>query len=228
MDQYLSGRLYRRIVHKYLLNDVMFDLRLKAKAETVEYILPHLKTAVLFEDRNELHAFALEKARASHPNGLVCEFGVAGGKTLRKIAAHWKGPVHGFDSFEGLPEDWTGTAVRAGGFHRKGRIPSFPGNVTLHKGWFHETIPPFLAANPGPAAFLHMDADIYASTKTALSLLRERIAPGAVIVFDEYYNYPNWREHEFKAFQEFIAESGLSYRYIAFSTLRGQAAVQIV
>jgi hypothetical protein len=73
-----------------------------------------------------------------------------------------------------------------------------------------------------------MDADIYASTKTALSLLGERIAPGAVIAFDEYYNYPNWREHEFKAFQEFIAESGLAYRYIAFSTLRGQAAVQIV
>ena len=47
-------------------------------------------------------------------------------------------------------------------------------------------------------------------------------------MFDEYYNYPNWREHEFKAFREFVDEAGLAYKYVGFSTLQGQAAVQIL
>jgi hypothetical protein len=57
--------------------------------------------------------------------------------------------------------------------------------------------------------------------------MKDLIVAGTVLVFDEYYNYPNWREHEFKAFQEFIAETGKSYRYIGFSTLQGQVAAQI-
>jgi hypothetical protein len=49
--------------------------------------------------------------------------------------------------------------------------------------------------------------------------------PGTIIVFDEYFNYPNWEEHEYKAFQEFIGESGLGYRYLGFA--RQQVAVRI-
>jgi len=44
-------------------------------------------------------------------------------------------------------------------------------------------------------------------------------------VFDEYFNYPNWRRHEFKALQEFKAEFGLTYRYIAFTALGGSVAI---
>lgn len=227
MDNRFVGKLYRRIVHKYFLQDLMLDLRLRAKQETVDYIAGRLKTAMLFSDRYALLDFAIKKAKAAAPGGLVCEFGVAGGKTLRHIAKAWGGPVHGFDSFEGLPEDWTGTAEQAGRFNLKGKLPRLPANAQLHVGWFNRSIPPFLVSHPGPAALLHLDADLYSSTKIVLDLFRARIGPGTVLVFDEYANYPNWREHEFKAFQEFIAESGLKYHYIGFSTLQGQAAVQI-
>jgi hypothetical protein len=227
LDHRFLGRLYRRIVHKYFLNDLMLDLRLHAKRETVEYILPHLKTALLFEDRYALLAYALKQGLAAHPQGLVCEFGVAGGKTLRSIAKNARGRVHGFDTFAGLPEDWTGTTAQAGEF-RQARKPRVPGHVTLHAGLFHDTIPPFLQAHRANAALLHLDADLYSSTKTVLTLCADRIRPGTVLVFDEYCNYPNWREHEHKALQEFIAETGKSYRYIGFSTLRGQAAAQIL
>ncbi len=227
MDNRFVGRLYRRIVHKYLVQDLMLDLRLRAKKESADYIEKHLKTAMLFSDRYALLDFAVRKAKAATPNGLVCEFGVAKGKTLRFIAERWAGAVHGFDSFEGLPEDWTGTAEQAGRFHQKGRLPKTPANATLHAGWFDATVPAFLANNAGPAALLHMDADLYSSTKSVLDLFAPRIQSGCVIVFDEYYNYPNWREHEFRAFQEFVREKNISYRYIGFSTLQGQAAVQI-
>jgi hypothetical protein len=33
---------------------------------------------------------------------------------------------------------------------------------------------------------------------------------------DEYFGYRGWKIGEFKAWQEFIATSGLSYEYIAF------------
>jgi hypothetical protein len=59
------------------------------------------------------------------------------------------------------------------------------------------------------------------------SELRPRIGPGTVIVFDEYFNYPGWRQHEYKAFQEFIAESGLTYRYLGFAAEKGHVAVII-
>ncbi|MBI1250876.1 MAG: class I SAM-dependent methyltransferase [Alphaproteobacteria bacterium] len=234
MDQRFVGRLYRRIIHKYYVNDIQLGLRQRAKQEAVDYIYAHLKNALLFEDRYALLDFSLGKAAEAasswgleRTQTLVCEFGVAGGKTLRHIAGQWAAPVHGFDSFQGLPEHWTGTAERAGRFDAKGKMPTVPSNVTLHAGWFDQTVPAFLQKTPGPAALLHLDADLYSSTKTVLDLFRERIRPGSVLVFDEYHNYPNWREHEFKAFQEFIAGTGLAYDYIGFSTLQGQAAVQI-
>jgi hypothetical protein len=227
MDNRFIGRLYRRIIHKYFVSDLMLDLRVRAKQETVDYIYPHLKTAMLFQDRYALLEFALQAAVEAKLQGIVAEFGVAGGKTLRHIAARWKGPIHGFDSFEGLPENWTGTHEQAGRFNAQGKTPAVPGHVTLHAGWFDKTLPQFLAGQAGPASLLHLDADLYSSTKSVLSQMKDLIVAGTVLVFDEYYNYPNWREHEFKAFQEFIAETGKSYRYIGFSTLQGQVAAQI-
>jgi hypothetical protein len=224
MDGRIEGRLYRRIVHKYFLNDLMFELRLQAKHEAVAFIREHLDTALLVEDRYKLLAYALEQAPRA---GLFCEFGVAGGKTIRRIAERVTGLVHGFDSFEGLPEDWAGTDQRRGSFSQKGRLPKVPANVRFHVGWFDATIPAFLKGDAGDVAFLHMDADIYSSTKIALTLLKDRIKPGAVMVFDEYLNYPAWAAHEHRALSEFLAETGLACRYIGFSTLRGQAAVKI-
>jgi hypothetical protein len=228
MDRRFLGRVYRRLVHKYFAQDLMLDLRMRAKQETVDYIYPHLKTAMLFADRYGLLDYAMRRAQANKPNGLVCEFGVAGGKTIRFLAERTRATVHGFDSFEGLPEDWTGTAEQAGRFNAKGKPPKAPANVRFHSGWFDKSAPKFIAETPGEAALLHLDADLYSSTKTVLDAFRGRIGPGTVLVFDEYYNYPNWREHEFRAFQEFVAETGLRYRYIGFSTLQGQAAAEII
>jgi hypothetical protein len=227
MDNRFVGKLYRRIVHKYFVQDMLLDLKLAAKQDSVGYIQAHLGSAMLLPDRYALLNLAIDAAKAATPDGFVAEFGVAGGKTLRHIAQRWGGLVHGFDSFQGLPEDWTGTAERAGRFDAKGKLPAVPSNAKLHPGWFDATIPPFLAGENRPAALLHLDADLYSSTRTVLDLLADRIAPGCVIVFDEYLNYPSWREHEYKAFQEFIQARGRRYRYLGFSTLQGQAAVQM-
>jgi hypothetical protein len=151
-------------------------------------------------------------------DGLYAEFGVNNGGTISYIARQTpKQTIHGFDSFEGLPEDWTGNAMAAGFFNRKGRLPKVPGNVVLHPGWFDTTAEKFAADNSGPLAFLHVDCDLYSSTATIFDALGDRIVPGTVIMFDEYFNYPNWKAHEHKAFTEYQDRSGKKFKYVGYS-----------
>ncbi len=218
------ARAYRKLLHSIYANDLWLDLRLHAKREAVDYAIAHMSEAMVLADRDALARFALSRAPRE---GLVLEFGVAKGASLRNLAAQTPRQVHGFDSFGGLPEAWAGTKEQAGAFTQKGKLPKVPPNAVLHPGWFDATLPPFLAAHAEVAAFVHVDCDIYASTVTVFSALRGRIIPGTVIVFDEYFNYPGWRGHEYKAFQEFIRETGLTYEYIGFSAEKGHVAVRI-
>lgn len=155
--------------------------------------------------------------------GLVAEFGVYSGETLRRIAAQRPG-AHGFDSFEGLPEGWRESYPR--GAFAVDRIPTVD-DAVLHVGWFEDTLGPFLADAPGPAAFLHLDADLYSSTATVLDAFEDRIVPGTVLAFDEYFNYPGWQEHEHRAFMEFIDRTGKAFEYIAYNSRGQQVAVRI-
>ena len=139
--------------------------------------------------------------------GLVLEFGVRFGTSIRQIASLVKQDVHGFDSFEGLPEAWDENPQ--GSYSTKGVIPSVPHNVTLHDGWFEETLSGFVKKHPAPVRFMNIDCDIYSSTKTVLEIFAKQIIPGTVIVFDEYIGNKNWREDEFKAFQEAVLKTWL-------------------
>jgi Methyltransferase domain len=224
MDKRWTARLYRRFLHKYFLNDLGFELQLEAKREALAYIRAHMAGAMMARDRFDLLRFGLREMRIP---GLVLEFGVEKGASIRTLALAHKGEVHGFDSFEGLPEDWAGTYEPRGKFSTGGRLPKVPANAKLHAGWFDETLPRFLAANPGDAAFVHVDCDIYSSTKTIFDCLGPRIRPGTVIVFDEYFNYPAWRHHEYKAFQEFVTGGSRRYSYIGFSAEKGHVAVRM-
>ena len=218
-----TERLYRRFALKYHGRYLITGLQARARERSLDYIERYMRDATIFADRWDLLSFALSTAAK---DGLALECGVADGSSLRHLGARGR-TLHGFDSFEGLPEAWSGTFERAGKFSRRGALPQVPPNVTLHKGWFDKTLPEFLRAQTGPVTFLHVDCDIYSSTKTVFDHLAPRLAPGAVIVFDEYFNYPNWEYHEFKAFQEFVRDSGFSYRYLGFAQKNGHVAVKL-
>ena len=146
-------------------------------------------------------------------NGLILEFGVEHGRTLNYIAQRiGDSKIYGFDSFQGLPEDWVLGNVK-GSF--KCDTPLVRDNVELVIGTFEETLPGFMEAHPEPISFMHIDCDLYSSTKTVFKYLGGRVVPGTIIMFDEYIGFSSWREHEYKAFQEFIAESGLTYEYLS-------------
>lgn len=218
----LSEFLFRRFVLKHYGANLLVDLQLDAKKETLEYIKANMADAPFFEKHRELVRHAVREG--SLP-GLYLEFGVGRGKSIRWIGADAGRPVVGFDSFEGIPEYWNGNPV---GAFSQAKLPKVPGNVSFEIGLFDATLPAFLEKHEDPVAFLHVDCDLYSSTVTIFKLLGSRLQKGAVILFDEYYNFPRWQQHEFKAFQEFIADAGVEYEYIGYSVTGQQVAVRIL
>jgi Macrocin-O-methyltransferase (TylF) len=141
---------------------------------------------------------------------LYLEFGVYKGRTTRYWAGKLRHPdaqLHGFDSFEGLPEDWAG---RAPGkiFNAGGQIPVIDDpRVCFHKGWFNEVLPTYQVPEH-ELLLLIMDADLFSSTSYVLNHLRPFIGAGTLIYFDEM-NHP---DHEPKAFDEFMQATGLRFK----------------
>lgn len=148
----------------------------------------------------------VEKAK----DGLYMEFGVHTGGTIKQIAQFTTNKVYGFDSFEGLPEDWPG-------MHGKGHfacdIPEdLPDNVELVVGLFQNTLPKFIKKHKKEkVAFIHIDCDLYSSTKCIFDNLKNNFQDGSVIAFDELIGYTGWEDHEYKAFNEFLEET--KYRW---------------
>ena len=92
--------------------------------------------------------------------------------------------------------------MRSGTF--AGKIPAVEPNVKLHVGLFSETLPVFVSALHEDVTFLHVDCDLYSSTKDIFVNLGDRVKSGTVIVFDEYMNYPGWKYHEWKLIHPLI------------------------
>lgn len=195
---------------KWHPHDAMRD---EALAETIEYIKAEMRDAVIKDDQMGVLSYSCKQRLVE---GLVLEFGVRTGTTINHISRCLpERSIVGFDSFEGLPAAWDGWMMEKGAFARES-LPSVRDNVELVKGWFDETLPPFLQQHEGAVALVHIDSDIYASAKTILDNLAPRIVPGTVIVFNEYFNYPNWKQHEFKAFAEFCDLHQVEYEYLCW------------
>jgi hypothetical protein len=170
---------------------------------------------------------AAEIDRKREDLALICEFGVASGKTINFIGQLFPDhTIYGFDSFEGLPEDWRDGFTK--GAFKTEAPPKVRSNVRLIQGHFQDSLEPFLEKHPQGAAFMHIDCDLYSSTKTVLENFHSRIKTGTIIVFDEYFNYPEWQAGEYKAFAEYIEKSVFSFEYIGYCRYHQQVALKIV
>ncbi len=144
---------------------------------------------------------------------LYLEFGVYQGASMRywsQALRHPEAKLHGFDSFEGLPESW-GPYYETGHFDVGGKTPEIADpRVRFFKGWFDQVLPTYTV----PAheiMVINMDADLYTSTIYVLRQLREHIKPGTFIYFDEF-NAAGLQE--LHAFDEFLKESRLRFEAV--------------
>jgi len=138
------------------------------------------------------------------------EFGVWKGESMRYWSKLLKNPdsvLHGFDSFEGLPEAWNIASGEAT-FSTQGELPKIDDpRVKFYKGWFDATLEDYEVPD-NDVLVLSLDADLYSSTKTVLDALCDSIKPGTYLYFDEFSD----RQHELRAFDEFIRATGMSFR----------------
>lgn len=221
----LNFPLLRLLKYRYRYN--IFDsIHKEATKDSVKYICENASNSVMFRNRKQLLKFALKEyvKNSEYKDKLFLEFGTYKGELINFCSSLIpEAKFYGFDSFEGLPESFS--IWKRGRFDIKGKLPKVNKNVSLIKGYFNETLPKFLEEHKEKASFIHIDCDLYSSTKTVFDNIYDRIVPNTVIQFDEYYNYPGWRNHEFKAFQEFCKKYNVEYEYIGISHM--QVAVVI-
>jgi cytidyltransferase-like protein len=161
-------------------------------------------------------------------DGLILEFGVYKGRSINYLGKLLKNKIiYGFDSFEGLPDIWNHQNPK-GKFSLNGELPKVKKNVKLIKGLFEDTLPGFIKNNNQKVALLHIDCDMYFSTKCVLENLKSQIVDGTVIIFDEIWKYPDFRNHEIKAFAEFLIDNNLKYECLKTLKNRYAKAIFIV
>lgn len=165
------------------------------------------------------------------PCDVALEFGVWHGTSINYMAmARPENEFHGFDSFDGLPEPW----IRG---HPKGHFKvereklKFAPNVIIHDGWFSDTLPMFLkgCSDRSRMKFLHIDCDLGSSTECVLSCMEQEIVGNkAVLLFDEFYNYLGYEDHEFLAFLRFIQRTGARFEVIGRNTEHQQVMIAML
>lgn len=212
---FFTDKNIRKLVNAGKKRSVKDVLQARAVEDSADYAEAHMANAMVFHTREALWDYALGKAGS---DGLVAEFGVWKGESINHFARRFpEKTVYGFDSFEGLHTDWPGTSAARGHFNLGGKLPVVDKNVELVKGWFDQTLPPFLAANSADFAFVHIDCDTFEATRIVLHQAAGRIRAGTVFVFDEYFGFLGWRRGEHKAWTEFCTERAVRYRYLGFA-----------
>ena len=144
------------------------------------------------------------------------EFGVYRGESinwwLNKLGI--ESNLYGFDSFEGLNEDWYFGCPK--GTFKVESIPQIVApNIRFVKGWFEDSLVPFLSTSKKLKSNLviHLDADLYIPTIFVLRTLNKLLIPNTIVIFDEFW----FVKDEFKALLDFISETGKTFEYIAIT-----------
>ena len=207
-------------------NGVQQHAQEQAYIEWREYHTEQSPMGVFYETK-EQHLAGVCKTLWAR-DGYVAEFGVDTGHSLRLLSAQFpKKKVYGFDAWHkkgpGLPDVWTGNIDHSTAFtwtkkQYQELKKSMPRNVKLIPGLFNkQKIQTTLGT--GDASLIHIDCDTGISTEKVLDAVLPNLGPGTRIVFDEYANYPGWKEHEFGAWKSFCEKNKIEYCYIGISNM---------
>ena len=132
---------------------------------------------------------------------------------------------YGFDTFEGLPEDWG--PIPKGTYSSFGKVPNIKGGEFII-GEFENSLPRFFAEKRPLAGLINFDADLYASTLCALVHSKAVIDEETVLIFDEFIINSGWEKDEFRALNEFCEANECDYEVIAISLYTKQVMVRLL
>ena len=191
-----------------------------------ENFKPHFQKSI-FLNHKDYHKFIIERAKENDEfnKKFYWDFGVFVGTTIN-FFSKYANTIYGFDSFQGLKEDWQGHLLPKGSFNLNKKLPKLNNNVIPVVGWVQDTLVPFLENNKPEINFVHMDMDTYETTKFVLTKIKPYLVKNCIIAFDELYNYSGWEVGEYKALKETFNDN--EYRYVCFCLNGEQAAIQII
>lgn len=163
--------------------------------------------------RNNMYKWVINQEQLTKPINYI-EFGVAAGHSFKWWLEQNKNvdsTFYGFDTFDGLPEDWG--PFKKGSFSNANELPVINDNRgKFYKGLFQQTVPDFLKElDNSKRNVLMMDADLYSATLYALTSLAPYLKKDDIIFFDEFV-VPT---HEFKAFLDFTQSYYIKLELIA-------------
>lgn len=142
------------------------------------------------------------------------EFGVASGESFKWFMQQSKNKdsnFFGFDTFDGLPEDYG--PYKKGSFSTGNKFPEInDSRGQFYKGLFQQTLPSFLQHfDNSKQTVLMMDADLYSATLYVLSSMSEFLKKGDLIFFDQFA-VPT---HEFRAYLDYTQSCYKNLQLIA-------------
>jgi len=235
ISKYILKKLSRVVFHlipeelyvffKIREEDTYTLFKRKQILESFNHFEKHLASSIHFSDVSDIRKYAIEKSLSYDKERKKCymDFGVHKG-TSSNFFSGYVNKLHAFDSFKGLREDWAGTGAQKGHL-RLEKIPKLNKNIDLIVGYIQDTLDDFLKSHNPKINFIHMDLDTYESTKYALEKLKPYLAKNSIILFDELYNYPGWKNGEYKALEQTFNEN--EYKFKAFSVNANRVVIQI-
>jgi hypothetical protein len=210
----------RYVAERMLPESVPMLMRRDAVVDSFNYAKENMQGAYSFLDRFDGLGLSIKEAKRRFPSRkLVLEFGVYKAGMINYQARKFPElDFVGFDSFEGLQEQWSGMAPEKT-FDLGGRLPRVRRNVELVKGWFAESGTRWKMQNPsGIPLLVHVDCDTYAATLDVLEICSGYVEHGLVLHFDDYFGFPDWRTGGFKALKEMSEKRGWRLTYLSYGT----------
>ena len=159
-------------------------------------------------------------AHRAQLDGNFAEFGCFEGTSSQRAleAFYYRGgnptgadptEFHFFDSFEGLPalseedryenvSDFEQGQYSASESAFRARIEPFASNaaqIKVHRGFYHASLPALGTDVAQDLTLVHIDVDLQSSCDDVLAFLTDRIRPGCLIAFDDYYCYRGHPEY---------------------------------
>jgi len=198
--------------------------------EVFEVFAKHLKKSIRFTNIDSIRQYAIELALSNasklsdQKDFYYLEFGVFKGDSAN-FFSKYVDKLYAFDSFEGLPEEWQGRMAK-GTFDLGKKIPNLKSNVEPIVGFVENTLDDFLRKHNPKINFVHIDLDLYSPTRFTLEKIKPYLMKDSIILFDELYNYINWKEGEYKALKEVFNED--EYFFRSFNISSQQAVIQII
>jgi len=199
---------------------------IEERIKCYETFKTHFKKSIFLDFKN-YHKFIIKRAKENDKfnKKIYLEFGVWEGTSIN-FFSKYVNTIYGFDSFEGLREDWVGTTTPKGTFNLNKKLPQLNKNVIPVVGWVQDTLVLFLEKHKPEINFVHLDMDTYETTKFILTKIKPYLVKNCIIAFDELYNYSGWEVGELKALKETFNDN--EYSYVCFCLNGKQATIKII